>query len=77
MTDVSQNITADTPMETSSVYDNLRKRCALAGVSLLKACEAAQVDYSTIAKWKKKNPKTIETHERLIAAIERLNVNNA
>lgn len=40
------------------------------GVPLTVACERAGVEFSTIARWRKKQPRTIEIINQLIAAID-------
>lgn len=40
------------------------------GVPLTVACERAGVEFSTIARWRKKEPRTIEIIKQLIAAID-------
>jgi hypothetical protein len=40
------------------------------GVPLTVACEKAGVEFSTVARWRKKKPRTIEIIEQVLKAID-------
>lgn len=48
----------------SSIYEEIKKECKEAGVSVSQLCRDAGVDRFTIERWKK-TPKSIETLMKL------------
>lgn len=62
--------TDSSPKVTGVTYRYLQTRCAAAGVSLTKVCEAAGIVLPQIQKWREKDPKSIETLRKLEAVLE-------
>ncbi len=48
----------------------LRVECEKRGISLSDLCDAAQVDRSTVERWKNKNPHTMQILGRLQTALK-------
>lgn len=57
-----------------NIYNSLEMLCRESGTNLTKACRAAGVNRSTVQRWKEKEPNTIRLYRKLIAAIEKYNV---
>lgn len=59
---MSQNITMNT-------YESLKRDCEAVGLSLAEACRLANVDGSSVRRWKKREPKTLKTLSALRTVI--------
>lgn len=55
-----------------SIISNIQKRCATEGVSVSKVCKAANVDPSTISRYKKNPPKSIKVVEAIENELDKI-----
>lgn len=55
-----------------TTYQRIKRLADAKGLSLLEVCDAAEVDRSTVEKWKPEEPKTVRIIKSLEAAIDRL-----
>jgi len=58
-----------TEISMRSTYERLRQLAEDNGVNLTKACRVANVERSTVERWKKREPQTIQMIQRLEEAI--------
>jgi hypothetical protein len=56
--------------KNSNPADQLETYAKAKGVPLTVACERAGVEFSTVARWRKKKPRTIEIIQQVMAAID-------
>lgn len=56
-------------MKLEKIYDQLKKRCAAAGIDLTQLCNEAVVDRSILERWKQKDPKTVQILNQLDKAL--------
>lgn len=52
-----------------NIYDEINAACKAAGTNLTKVCREANVDRSTLTRWKTEDPKSIRIYRRLLATI--------
>lgn len=55
--------------QNESTFDYLTRICEEAGTNLTEACREADIDRSTVERWKEKEPKTVEIISQLEAVI--------
>lgn len=53
-----------------NIFNSLEAACRESGTNLTKVCRKAEVQRSTVQRWKQKEPNTIRIYRRLLAAIE-------
>lgn len=53
-----------------NIVTSLKIRCAKAGISLSKLCNEAGIDRSVVERWKKEEPKTLQTLRKLESTLQ-------
>lgn len=57
---------------TSDIYTSLKTQCDEAGISISKLCKEANVNRSILERWKHVEPKSIQTYNKLVETLSRI-----
>lgn len=58
--------------DLENIFDFLEAKCKAAGTNLTQVCRQANVERSGLERWKKENPKTLNTVAELIKVIDEI-----
>jgi hypothetical protein len=57
-----------------NVYEKIVAECKRRNISLYKLCQQADVEWRTIAAWKKRNPKTFDIMQKIQEELDKVPV---
>lgn len=62
-------------MDEKLAIDEIKERAERLGVSMLSLCNDLGIDYTSLQRWKSKDPKSITTYRKLVGKLDELEQN--